>query len=69
MLGRVGDLLEDGVAHRRVAGDDGDSEDRALVQILRADLGDRDVEASADAIPEACSTTRRLSLSERACGM
>ncbi len=37
----------------RVARDDAHAEDRALQQILRADLGHGDVEAGSDAVPEA----------------
>ena len=51
-LGDARDLLEDRVAHGRVARDDGHAEDRALQHVLLADLGDRDVEARAHPIAE-----------------
>src|SRR6185312_15029718 len=44
--------LEHRVADRRVPGDDAHPEDGALVEILRADLGDRDVEARPDPVAQ-----------------
>src|SRR5262249_4188988 len=51
-LGGARDLLEHRIAHRRVAADDRDPEDRTLVRVLIGHLGDRDVEPRAHAISE-----------------
>src|ERR1019366_3849148 len=51
-LRRARHLPEHGVAHGRIAGDHGDAEHRALMQILPAHLRDRDVEARLDSIAE-----------------